>query len=196
MKFILPFLLFILVNSNNIEVKKNTLVLFKSSCRFCSEFQPVWDKLTDAYDSFLITIDCDLKSDVCKHYNIKEYPTLKYKFSHDYMWLTYENRRDFKTLNHFISNYIEDGCFEDNSLCTKDELNYINYLKQLTQSELEQKRENHNEKIFNIQSYFLKQEKALQEQYDIVRNNNSEHVLQERKNYSFITKENMRRDEL
>jgi thioredoxin-like negative regulator of GroEL len=167
------------------DIDHNTMVLFKqTSCSYCQGFQPTWDELIEK-NYKLYTIDCEEREDYCKLMDIYKFPTIVYKID-DRPWEKYEGEKEIETLAHFLNTYIVDGCLQDEALCDENELDYMKYLEQL--DELEELVQVHNTKITGIQDYFHDKEKKLQEEYKLLVNNQTDLLLTERKNFSYIRK--------
>lgn len=189
---IIYFLLFCMSSAINIsDIDHNTMVLFKqNTCHYCQEFQPIWDELIEM-DYKLYTIDCEEREDYCKLMDVYKFPTIAYKIGKRPLG-KYEGERELESMKTFLDTYIVDGCLQDETLCDVNELNYIKYLDQL--DDLEEVIQTHNTKIAGIQDYFHDREKKLQEEYKLLVNNQTDLLLSERKNFSYVQQEMYKRE--
>jgi len=117
---------------------KKGMVAFKAPwCGHCKKLKPDWDKLADNVDVLIGEVDCTVEKDLCSKHGVQGFPTIKY--TNGYGWDKYESGRDLNSLEKFVTDTLTDGCFDDESLCTEEELQKINEVKQLTPEEIDSK---------------------------------------------------------
>jgi protein disulfide-isomerase-like protein len=151
-------------NFDEMTQGKRGLVAFKAPwCGHCKKLKPVWDKLSDAVDVMVAEVDCTKEQSLCQKHGVKGYPTLKY--SDGFGWKSYDNGRDYNSLEKFIEEHLQEGCFEDPNLCTEDELEKIEKVKKLTESEVETFKNTIKEQLATVESTFQKAIKILQSEY-------------------------------
>jgi len=84
---------------------KNTAILFYSpSCKYSIDFLPIWNKINDNFSTKLNLVLVNVKNsdyaEVCKFFNVNEYPTL-YLVTKSTM-TKYTDEHDFETIKLFL----------------------------------------------------------------------------------------------
>lgn len=154
---------------------KKAFVAFKAPwCGHCKKLKPDWDKLADAVEAMVGEVDCTKHQALCQKHGVKGYPTIKY---HDgFGWKNYDKGRDYNSLEKFVEEHLQESCFDDPNLCTKEELEKIEKVNKLTESEVETFKNNVKQQLETLESTFKKAVEALQLQY---KNLSDEKTLEE-----------------
>lgn len=151
-------------NFDDMTQGKKGLVAFKAPwCGHCKKLKPDWDKLSDAVSVMVAEVDCTKEQSLCQKHGVKGYPTLKY--SDGFGWKSYDKGRDYNSLENFVEEHLQDSCFDDPLLCTEEELERIEKVKKLTESELETFKNNVKEQLKTVESTFEKAVQTLQNKY-------------------------------
>ena len=96
------------LNYENILKDKFTLVKFATPwCGFCKRMAPDYEKLALAFSNdekvSIAEVDCTKQGEICDHYGIQGYPTLKF-FDHSLEdSLVYEGGRDLESMVQFVN---------------------------------------------------------------------------------------------
>ena len=115
---------------------KKALVAFKAPwCGHCKKLKPEWDKLADTVDVLIGEVDCTVEKDLCAKHGVQGYPTIKWTTG--YGWNKYEKGRDYESLEKFVDEELVDGCFDDESLCTDEQLLTLKEARSMSSEEIE-----------------------------------------------------------
>lgn len=82
------------------------LIFFNTpGCSHCEEFHPKWEQLMKIHENatryHLVNVSCEAYEEVCKHFNIDEYPT--FSFAENYTKITkYEGEDDVIPISLFL----------------------------------------------------------------------------------------------
>ncbi len=133
-------------------------------------------------------VDCTVEKDLCAKHGVRGYPTIKY--SDGYGWTKYEKGRDYDSLETFVTEELSETCFDDQNLCSEEELEEIEKAKQLTQDELDIRVEEIDGKIEQSGKTFESEVSKLQSQYEKLQKKKSEDVkkLNSEKKYLLYAK--------
>jgi protein disulfide-isomerase-like protein len=143
---------------------KKALVAFKSPwCGHCKKLKPEWDKLADAVDVVIAEVDCTKEQSLCQKHGVQGYPTIKY--SDGFGWKNYEKGRDYASLESFVTDSLQDTCFDDPKLCSEEELQQIEEAKGLSSSDLDTRKERIKGGLEMTETLFKTQVEELQKQY-------------------------------
>ncbi len=173
MKFFLLFILFTTTQAttyltaddfDDMTQGKKAFVAFKAPwCGHCKNLKPDWDKLSEEVEAMIAEVDCTKEKDLCQKHGVKGYPTLKY--SDGVGWKKYEQGRDYQSLEAFVTDTLQENCFDNVDLCTEEELKKIEKTKNLTNSELEFHKNHVEEQLQTLEELFKTQVEKLQQQY-------------------------------
>lgn len=143
---------------------KKAFVAFKAPwCGHCKKLKPDWDKLSDSVSVMVAEVDCTKEQSLCQKHGVKGYPTIKY---HDgFSWKSYDKGRDYNSLENFVEEHLQEGCFDDPKLCSEDELEKIEKVKKLTESEVETLKNTVKKQLETLESTFKKAVDGLQSEY-------------------------------
>jgi protein disulfide-isomerase-like protein len=148
---------------------KKAFVVFKAPwCGHCKKLKPDWDNLADNVNVLIGEVDCTVEKDLCEEQGVKGYPTIKY--SDGYGWKKYEKGREYDTLENFVNEELQDGCFDDINLCSEEELQNIENTKSLTIDELQKKKEELKENREDLEGLFKLKVDKLQKKYEELTN--------------------------
>lgn len=143
---------------------KKALVAFKAPwCGHCKKLKPEWDKLADAVEVVIAEVDCTKEQSLCQKHGVQGYPTIKY--SDGYGWKKYEKGRDYASLESFVTESLQDTCFDDPKLCSDEELKHIEEAKGLSSSDLDARKEQVKAGLEMTETLFKTQVEELQKQY-------------------------------
>ena len=143
---------------------KKVLVAFKAPwCGHCKKLKPEWDKLADAVEVMIAEVDCTKEQSLCQKHGVQGYPTIKY--SDGFGWKNYEKGRDYASLESFVTESLQDTCFDDPKLCSDEELKHIEEAKGLSYSEIDARKEQIKGWLEMTETMFKTQVEELQNQY-------------------------------
>lgn len=151
-------------NFDEMTLGKKGLVAFKAPwCGHCKTLKPDWDKLSDAVGVMVAEVDCTKEQALCEKHGVKGYPTLKY--SDGLGWKSYDKGRDYNSLESFVEEHLQEGCFDDPNLCSREELEKIEKVKKLTESEVETFKTTVKKQLETVEASFQKAVGGLQLEY-------------------------------
>lgn len=92
--------------------------------------KPDWNKLGAKYQASSSVVigdaDCTVETDLCKKFDVKGYPTIKYFDGSDPEGSPYQGGRDYESLEKFVVDTLEKGCvISELDDCTEKEQKYI-----------------------------------------------------------------------
>ena len=79
-------------------------------------------------------VDCTVEKKICQEHGVKGYPTIKY--STGLSWEKYTGGRDYNSLETFVNEELTDGCLDDESLCSEEELEQLEKVRGMTPKEI------------------------------------------------------------
>lgn len=176
------------LSSDNFEEKttgKKGMVAFRAPwCGHCKKLKPDWDKLADNVDVLIGEVDCTVEKDLCSKHGVQGFPTIKYTTG--YGWDKYESGRDLKSLEKFVSESLADGCFDDESLCSEEDLAKINEVKELTPDEVQSKLKDIELKKKGAESVFKEKVEELQKTYQLASSEKTDAIEKLSKEESYL----------
>lgn len=172
--------------------KKAFVKFYAPWCTHCKKLAPVWDALN--IDALVGEVDCTVHAELCQTHGVKGYPTILY--TKGYGWKKYEKGRDLEALEAFAQEHLTDGCFEDQSLCTADELQRIEGLRTLRADELDTRLKNAKAEADAAEALFQGHVKRLQADYETLTKEKEERLqeLQEEQGFLQYTLNNLNTD--
>jgi protein disulfide-isomerase-like protein len=166
------------LTSNDFEEKtsgKKAIVAFKAPwCGHCKKLKPDWDKLSDAVDVLVGEVDCTVEKDLCGKHGVQGYPTIRW--SSGYGWNKYEKARDYDSLETFVQEELADGCFDDESLCTKEQLLTLKEARSLSTKEIDDRLAEISEEKEAAESTFKAELQKLQNRYQELTNDKNSKI--------------------
>lgn len=140
------------------------LVAFKAPwCGHCKKLKPIWDELSEKVEVLIGEVDCTVEKELCQKHKVQGYPTIKY--STGFGWKSYKNGRDLEAFETFVDEKMQDGCLDDEKLCSDEEKQELERYTALSMEELHAKLESIDEEKENAEVLFKGHTKKLQEKY-------------------------------
>lgn len=201
------FLLFVLISTTQATVYlttdtfdeqtsgKKAFVAFKAPwCGHCKKLKPEWDKLADAVEVMIAEVDCTKEQSLCQKHGVQGYPTIKY--SDGFGWKKYEKGRDYSSLESFVSETLQDTCFDDPKLCSEEELKKIEEATSMSASQLESRIQNIVDLLKDVELSFKTKVEELQKQYKQISEEKSTRVDSLTKEQGYLLYAQKGKDEL
>ena len=174
---------------------KKSLVAFKAPwCGHCKKLKPDWDKLSESVDVLIGEVDCTKEQKLCQQHGVQGYPTIKY--SDGFGWKKYERARDYASLESFVSETLEDTCFDDPKLCSEEELQKIEEVKALSAEEVITKLNELQDELDLVESTFKTRVEELQKTYKQLSDDKMRDVESLSKQKAYLQYVQARKDEL
>lgn len=172
-------------NFEELTLGKKAFVAFKVPwCGHCKKLKKEWEKLADRTDILIGEVDCTKEEGLCNKHNVKGYPTIKY--SNGYGWRMYEKGREYHALKGFVDEKMVDTCFDDKSLCTKEELEKIDFIMELTAEDIEQQVKDFEKEIEDIKFSYHEQLQELEKQYKLMTNAKNKKIEETENEVAFL----------
>lgn len=194
MKFLLFLLMItssqatVYLNSENFDELtegKKAFVAFKAPwCGHCKKLKPDWDKLADNVEVLVGEVDCTTQQALCQKHGVRGYPTIKY--TDGFGWQKYEQARSYDALESFVEENLKETCIDNKDLCSEEELEQLELVLELPESDLKQQEKDFNDEISGIEKTYTEEVKRLQEEYAKLTREKDEGVQEVRKSLSLI----------
>jgi thioredoxin-like negative regulator of GroEL len=83
-------------------------------------------------------IDCTSAENkaLCAEQGVKGFPTLKYSVDGS-SWDKYEGSRELEALKIFVEESLSENCFDNEELCTEEEIKKLNELREIPREDLQ-----------------------------------------------------------
>ena len=174
---------------------KKALVAFKAPwCGHCKKLKPEWDKLAENVEVLIGEVDCTVEKDLCSKHGVQGYPTIKY--SDGYGWTKYEKGRDYDSLETFVEEELGESCFNDQKLCSEEELEEIEKVKQLSQQEVDIRLEEIATRLIQIQETFDSELQKLQTTFQKLQGDKNTDTEELNKEKKYLLYSNTQKEEL
>ena len=174
---------------------KKALVAFKAPwCGHCKKLKPEWDKLAENVEVLIGEVDCTVEKDLCSKHGVQGYPTIKY--SDGYGWTKYEKGRDYDSLETFVEEELGESCFDDPKLCSEEELEEIEKVKQLSQQEVDIRLEEIATRLIQIQETFDSELQKLQTTFQKLQGDKNTDTEELNKEKKYLLYSNTQKEEL
>ena len=174
---------------------KKALVAFKAPwCGHCKKLKPEWDKLAENVEVLIGEVDCTVEKDLCSKHGVQGYPTIKY--SDGYGWTKYEKGRDYDSLETFVEEELGESCFDDQKLCSEEELEEIEKVKQLSQQEVDIRLEEIATRLIQIQETFDSELQKLQTTFQKLQGDKNTDTEELNKEKKYLLYSNTQKEEL
>lgn len=172
-------------NFDELTEGKKAFVAFKAPwCGHCKKLKPDWDKLSKNVDLLIGEVDCTKQQALCQKHGVRGYPTIKY--TNGFGWQKYEQARNYGALEAFVEENLKETCVDNNELCTKEELEVLELVLELTESDLKQQERDFNKEIQKIEADYSLEVKRIQKEYEVLTREKDESVRERKKSLSFI----------
>lgn len=92
------------LKSKKITPEKNlpkVVLYYIDACKYCTEFKPIWDKLSNKENAIYIKVDCDKFPNIAKMNNIGRFPTV-HLIKNDQIAIEYTGDFTLDSVNKFI----------------------------------------------------------------------------------------------
>ena len=132
-------------------------------CGHCKKLAPVWDTLAEKAGILIAKVDCTVHKDLCMKQQVQGYPTLKY--TNGYGMNAYTGPRDIEAFLTFIEENLNDGCLDDDNLCSPEEKELLEELKGLENGEINARMEMLEADKEQTETLFREHLQKLQDQY-------------------------------
>lgn len=123
----------------------------------------MWDTLAEKADILVAKVDCTVHKDLCMKQQVQGYPTLKY--TNGYGMNAYTGPRDIEAFLTFIEENLNDGCLDDDNLCSPEETELLEELKGLENGEINARMETLETDREQTEKLFRDHVQKLQDQY-------------------------------
>ncbi len=129
-------------------------------------------------------VDCTVEKDLCAKHGVQGYPTIKY--SNGFGWNKYEKGRDYESLEKFVDEELVDGCFDDESLCTDEQLQALKEARSMSSEEIEIRLEEIADEKETADSLFKVEVEKLQKKYQKLQDEKTKKVDELSKEEGFL----------
>ncbi len=119
-------------------------------------------------------MDCTVHKDLCQKQGVQGYPTLKY--SNGYGLNKYESGRDLESLLKFVEENLQNGCLDDENLCTEEELQQLQEYEALSAEEVGAKLKQVTTEKEKAEDLFRVHVQKLQDQYQTLQSEKTERL--------------------
>tara|TARA_A100001015_G_scaffold293407_1_gene369959 strand:- start:4875 stop:5315 length:441 start_codon:yes stop_codon:yes gene_type:complete len=119
-------------------------------------------------------VDCTVHKDLCQKQGVQGYPTLKY--SNGYGLNKYESGRDLESLLKFVEENLQNGCLDDENLCTEEELQQLQEYEALSAEEVGAKLKQVTTEKEKAEDLFRVHVQKLQDQYQTLQSEKTERL--------------------
>lgn len=109
-------------------------------------------------------VDCTVHKDLCQKQGVQGYPTLKY--SNGYGLNSYESGRDLESLLKFVEDNLQNGCLDDENLCTEEEVEQLEKYATMDTEALEAQLAQTQVSKEDAETLFRAHVQKLQDQYN------------------------------
>jgi protein disulfide-isomerase-like protein len=145
-------------------VGKKALVAFKAPwCGHCKKLKPVWDELSEKVEIVVGEVDCTVEKDLCSKHGVTGYPTIKYSTGHG--WKKYDSGRTLEAFETFVDKQMQDGCLDDEELCSEADLLKLEEFKNLSVEDIHRRLDNNKESVDVAELLFKDHVERLQASY-------------------------------
>jgi protein disulfide-isomerase-like protein len=153
-------------------------------CGHCKKLAPVWDQLAEKADVLVAKVDCTVHKELCQKQQVQGYPTLKY--TNGYGYNSYQGGRDLDSFLTFIEENLNDGCLDDDALCTPEEKELLTELKGLENGEVNARMEAIETDKGETERLFREHVQKLQDQYQTLSKEKDEKLKELGKDEAYL----------
>lgn len=135
-------------------------------------------------DVLIGEVDCTVEKDLCAKHGVQGYPTIKW--TSGYGWNKYEKGRDYESLEKFVDEELVDGCFDDESLCTDEQLQALKEARSMSPEKIEIRLEEIADEKETADSLFKVEVEKLQKKYQKLQDEKTKKVDELSKEEGFL----------
>ena len=119
-------------------------------------------------------VDCTVHKELCSKQGVQGYPTLKY--SNGFGLNKYDSGRDLESLLKFVEENLQNGCLDDENLCTEEELQQLEEYEALSAEEVVAKLKQVTTDKEKAEDLFRVHVQKLQDQYQTLQSEKTERL--------------------